>query len=108
MIDYHEIERYYLGVSMPVISRRGGKVAILGKEKPSLFYKIDDDHYADVNRKGVVAQIIREGKIVTFFYVLDEKSLRQVHHKSEILFASGPIKRRKFNPRDYTNPSNNK
>ena len=40
MIDYNELEKYYTGVAIPVITNVGGIFLELGDDIKTLFYKL--------------------------------------------------------------------
>lgn len=101
MIDYQQLDRFYTGISMPVIMNAGGMLLELGEDTPSLFYKLDDEHFADVNRKGVIAQVLKKGSIITSHYVLQEESIQPVRNRKEIVKSSRMVKRLQFNPSNY-------
>lgn len=74
---YKEQGNFYTGTIMPVVGNVGGIFLELGDEIQSVFYKIDDDHWFDVNRQ-IAVQIPREGSIVTSSYILIEESLKPI------------------------------
>lgn len=101
MIDYGELDKFYTGVAIPVITNAGGILLELGDDINTLFYKLDDDHYVDVNNKGV-AQVLRKGSVITSCYVVPEESLTQVKTKTEIVNNTSLVKRLTFKSSDYT------
>lgn len=100
MIDYNELEKYYTGVAIPVITNAGGIFLELGDDIKTLFYKLDEDHYVDVNNRGI-AQILRQGSVITSNYVVPEDSLAQVKAKRKINNNSSLVKRLTFKPSKY-------
>lgn len=101
MIDYNELDKFYTGIEMPVISNCGGMLLELGEDFKSLFYKIDDDHYADVNHKGRIVQVLRKGAVITSHYVVVEESLVQIKNKHDINKSSNLVKRLTFKKSNY-------
>lgn len=101
MIDYNELDRFYVGSEMPVIMNCGGILLELGEDINSLFYKLDEDFYADVNRQGRLVQVLRKGAVITSHYVLDENNIVQVISKREIKRNSSLVKRLTFKPTNY-------
>ena len=101
MIDYSDLDKFYIGVEMPVIMNCGGILLELGEDISSLFYKPSDNYYADVNHKGRVVQVLRTGAIITSNYVLDEDRLIQVKSKQEINDNCKFVKRLTFKATDY-------
>jgi len=101
MIDYNELDKFYTGIEMPVITNCGGIFLELGNDISSLFYKLDEVHYADVNHKGRVVQVLKEGTVITSNYVLVENSLVQVGNKHEINKNSNLAKRLTFKSSNY-------
>ena len=81
MIDYNELDRFYVGSEMPVIMNCGGIFLELGEDINSLFYKLDEDFYADVNHHGRLVQVLRKDAVITSHYVLDENNIVQVISK---------------------------
>lgn len=103
MIDYNELDKFYTGIEMVVISNCGGMFLELSEDIKSLFYKLDEDHYADVNRKGIVAQVLREGTIIKSPYVIQEDSLVQVSSKQQLNKNANLVKRLTFKKSNYAN-----
>ena len=101
MVDYSELDKYYIGISRPILTNVGGLFFELGDENHSLFYKIDENLFVDVNR-GALAQIKKENESFVGQYVLSEESLTKVETKKDITNNSSYIKRLKFNPSKYT------
>jgi len=101
MVDYKDLDKFYIGIEWPVIMNCGGIYCELGESCSALFYKISDDIYADVNNKGRIVQAFRKGTIVTSSYILDEESLVQVKNKQEIIKNSSFIKRMTFKSTNY-------
>ena len=101
MIDYKDLDKFYIGIEWPVIMNCGGIDCELGESGSALFYKISDDIYADVNNKGRIVQAFRKGIIVTSSYILDEESLVQVKNKQEIIKNSSFVKRMTFKSTNY-------
>lgn len=109
MIDYNELDKFYTGIENPVIQNCGGIFLELGEPVKSLFYKLDDDHYADVNRKGIIAQVLREGTVVKSHSVIQEDTLVQVSNKQELNKNANFVKRLTFKKSNYViNTLNNK
>lgn len=103
MIDYNELDKFYTGIENRVIQNCGGVFLQLDEPVKSLFYKLDDDHYADVNRKGIVAQVLREGAIIKSHYVIQEDSLVQVSSKQQLNKNANLVKRLTFKKSNYAN-----
>ena len=101
MINYNELDRFYIGSEMPVIANCGGIFLELGEDINSLFYKIDDDYYADVNHQGRLVQVLKTGAVITSHYVLDENNIVQVINKQELKKNSSLVKRLTFKPTSY-------
>lgn len=101
MINYNDIDKFYTGIEMPVIMNCGGMFLEVGENIDSLFYKINDDYYADVNHKGRLVQVLRMGTPITSSYVLEEDSLVPVKNKQEIIKNSDFVKRLTFKPINY-------
>ena len=101
MIDYNELDKFYVGIGNPVIQNCGGVFLTLGEPVKSLFYKLDDDHYEDVNRKGIVAQVLRDGIAVKSPYIVQEETLVQVSSKQELNKNANPVKRLTFKKSNY-------
>ena len=101
MIDYNDLDKFYTGIEMRVIMNCGGMPLELGEDISSLFYKINEDYYADVNHKGRIAQVLREDSIIRSHYVLAEDSLVQVKSKRDINKNSNFVKRLTFKPTNY-------
>ena len=102
MIDYNELDRFYIGTCIPVIANAGGGLLELGKDINTVFYKIDEDYYVDIN-SNIKAQIYRGDKAVNAKYIIPENSLTQVKTKRDITKNSSLIKRYKFNSSNYKN-----
>ena len=101
MINYGDLDKFYIGVEMPVIMNCGGMLLELGENINSLFYKLTDDYYADVNHKGRIAQVLREDSVIRSHYVLAEDSLVQIKSKRDINKNSNFVKRLTFKPTNY-------
>ena len=101
MIDYSELDKFYTGVAIPVLTNAGGMFLELGDDINTLFYKLNDDHYVDVNNKGI-AQVLRKGNIITSNYVVAEESLSQVKTKKEVANNTSLVKRLTFKSSNYT------
>lgn len=101
MIDYNELDKFYTGIENRVIQNCGGVFLQLDEPVKSLFYKLDDDHYADVNRKGIIAQVLRKGTAVKSPYVIEEDTLVQVSSKQELNKNANPVKRLTFKKSNY-------
>jgi len=101
MINYSNLDKFYTGIEMPVIMNCGGMLLELGENINSLFYKLTDDYYADVNHDGRVVQVLRKGAVITSNYVLDGDSLVQVKTKRELNKNSNFVKRLTFKPTNY-------
>ncbi len=101
MIDYSELDRYYTGTAIPVLANAGGMLLELGEDINTLFYKLDGDHYADVNNKRI-AEVLRRGSVITSHYVVLEDSLVQVGTKKDVTRNASLIRRLTFNPTDYS------
>ena len=101
MINYNELSKFYIAKQMIVIENDGGVILNFSNPFKSLFYKLDDNHYADVNRKGSVAQVLRRGTIVRYSRVIDEDSITPVTSAKEIKANSGFVKRLTFKPENY-------
>lgn len=101
MINYGDLDKFYIGVEMPVIMNCGGMLLELGENINSLFYKLTDDYYADVNHEGRVVQVLRKGAVIRSAYVLDEDSLIQVKSKRELNKNSNFVKILTFKPTNY-------
>lgn len=101
MIDYNELDRFYVGSAMPVIMNCGGIFLELREDINSLFYKLDDNYYADVNHQGRLVQVLRKGAVITSHYVLDENNIFQVKSKHELNKKSSLVKRLTFKPTNY-------
>jgi len=102
MIDYKDLDKFYVGVAMPVISNCGGLFMELGEDISSLFYKLNEDYYADVNHKGRIVQVLRKDAVITSKFVLDKESLAQVNSKRELNKNSHFVKRLMFKPTNYS------
>ncbi len=103
MIDYKNIGKFYIGVSMPIIMNAGGVLLELGEDNESLFYKLDDVRYADVNKKGRIAYAVRPNTPVPAeaHHIIDESTLVPASSKKDIILNSGPVKRLQFKPENY-------
>lgn len=101
MIDYNELDRFYTGVAIPVLANAGGILLELGDDINTLFYKLDDDHYVDINNKRI-AQVLRKGSIITSNYVVPEESLTQARTKKEITSNTSLVRRLTFKSSNYT------
>lgn len=101
MIDYNELDKFYIGVAIPVLTNAGGILLELGDDINTLFYKLDEDHYVDVNNKGI-AQVLRKGSVITSGYVVLEDSLTQVKTKKEVANNTSLVKRLTFKSSNYT------
>lgn len=101
MIDYNELDKFYTGVAFSVYVGENGGI-FLDKEYNTLFYKLDNEHYADVNHKGKVAKLLRREGIITSNYIVPEYSLQQVESIADVRYASGIVKRLRFKPSNYT------
>ncbi len=101
MIDYNELDKFYTGVAIPVLTNAGGIFLELGDDINTLFYKLDEDHYVDVNNKGI-AQVLRKGSVITSGYVVPEDSLTQVKTKKEVVNNTSLVKRLTFKSSNYT------
>ena len=101
MIDYSELDKFYTGTIIHVLTNAGGMFLELGDDIKTLFYKLDDEHYVDVNNK-VIAQVLRKESIITSNYVVPEKSLSQITTKKQITKNTSLIKRLTFKPSNYT------
>lgn len=101
MIDYNELDKFYMGIAIPVLTNAGGMFLELGEDINTLFYKLNDDYYADVNHKGRIAQVLRKKTIVTSSYIVPESSLTQVRTKEEINKHTNLVKRLTFKPSNY-------
>ena len=91
MIDYNNLDNYYTGVAIPVVTNVGGILYEFGDSIPTLFYKIDNDHYVDVNNK-VIAQVIRNGVPIRENYVVSEESLNKVSTKQQVISNTSLVK----------------
>ena len=100
MIDCNELDRYYTGTLIHVISNAGGILLELGEDIKTVFYKIDDNHYVDINNK-CIAQVVNKESVVTSKYIVPEESLVQVKTKKEINNNSYLIKRLLFDSSKY-------
>ncbi len=101
MINYNELDNYYIGIYMPVLYNVGGVFLRLGEPKESLFYKVDDYHYVDVNYPKISAYIIKRSVPLDIKYILSEDSLRKVDSKKELVNNTKLVKRLKFNSNLY-------
>ena len=101
MINYNELSNFYIADQMIVIENAGGIILSLSDPFKSLFYKLDDNHYADVNRKGSVAQVLRLGTAVIYSRVINESSITPVTSAKEIRDNSSFVKRLTFKPENY-------
>lgn len=101
MIDYSELNKFYVGTQFPVIMNCGGMLLELGEDVKSLFYKINDDHYADVNRRGIVVQALRKRAIIRANYVIQEDSLIQIDSKQKLNKNANLVKKLTFNKSNY-------
>ncbi len=96
MIGYAELDRFYTGTSARIIGNTGGIVLELGEDSDTLFYKIDDDYYYDVNSKHV-AQVLRTGCVITTKYLVIENTLVKVKNRKEVNNNAPLVKRITFN-----------
>ncbi len=101
MIDYNELDKFYTGVAIPVLSNAGGILLELGYDIDTLFYKLDENYYVDVNNKRI-AQVLRKGSVITSNYVVPEESLTQVKTKREVINNTSLVKRLTFKSSSYT------
>lgn len=101
MINYNELSNFYIAKQRIVLYNDGGTGFLLGELSKSLFYKLDDDSYADVNRKGSVAQVLRRGEPILSSCVILEASITPVTSAKEIRANSGFVKRLTFKPENY-------
>ncbi len=102
MIDYNKLDKFYTGVAIPVLTNAGGIFLELGDDITTLFYKLDEDHYVDVNSKRI-AQVLRKGSVITTCYVVPEDSLTQAKTKREVVNNTSLVKRLTFKSSNYTN-----
>lgn len=100
MIDYNNLDNYYTGVAIPVVTNVGGILYEFGDSIPTLFYKIDNDQYIDVNNK-VIAQVIRDGIPIRENYVVPVQSLSKVKTKQQDINNTSLVKRLTFKPSNY-------
>lgn len=101
MVDYNELEKYFKGKCSPVIMNCGGILLELGEDYETVFYKLCDGYYADVNNNGRVVQAIREGSPVLSHFILEENSLEPVKDVSDLNRNTYFIKRLTFTPSNY-------
>lgn len=101
MIDYSELDKFYTGTIIPVLTNVGGIFLELGDNINTLFYKLNEDQYVDINHKGIVAQVLRDGSIITSCYVVPENSLNQVKTKKEVTNNTSLVKRLTFKSSNY-------
>ena len=104
MINYDELDKYFTGICAPVIMNAGGVFLELGEDSSSLFYKIDEDYYADVNNPGIVAQRLGDNSIIRSNYVLFEETIAPVKSRNHLKDNSLLIRRLTFNPAKYKIP----
>ena len=51
MIDYNELDKFYTGVVIPVLTNTGKILLELGDDINTLFYKLAGSYYVDVNKQ---------------------------------------------------------
>ena len=100
MINYNELDKYYTGLGIPVEGNAGGVFLELGDDFRTLFYKLNDDLYIDVNN-GFLAQVMRKGTPVTLGELVDESSLTQVATRKDIKDNTSFVRRLTFDPSKY-------
>ena len=100
MIDYNNLDNYYTGISVAVDIDDGGIIYEFGDSVSTLFYKLDDDHYVDVNNNDI-QQVMRDGVPIRTNYVVIEKSLRKVKTKKQVKDNTSLVKRLTFKPSKY-------
>ena len=108
MINYDELDRYYVGTVTRIVGNCGGILLDLDTvDRKTVLYKLEDeeDCYVDVNT-GMKAQV-SNGKAVDsdVRLLINERSLRQVQNKGQIVLHSSFVKRRQFEPRKYAGKS---
>ncbi len=101
MINYDEINNYFTGLCAPVIMNAGGVFLELGEDISSLFYKLDENHYADVNHPGIVAQKLGTDSVITSRFVIFEDTIKPVTSKNTIHENTTLVRRLFFNPEKY-------
>lgn len=107
MINYDELDRFYTGVMMPITLNMGNALLELGDDINTLFYKIDEYYYLDVNRK-ILAQVVNnENSTIRTGFIIKESSLTPVKNKQEIIDSSSFIKRLTFKSSNVLKKFNN-
>ena len=100
MIDYNNLDNYYTGISVAVETDAGGILYEFGEVRNTLFFKLNENYYIDVN-SGNITQAIRDGVSIRSNYVVPQKSLRNVKTKKQVIDNTSFIKRLTFKPSKY-------
>lgn len=105
MINYNELEKFYVGTIADIVENNGGKFIEIDVKTmhETLLYKLDDYHYADVNNKGVIAFLRKDNVVIksSISTIIFKETLQQVKFKSEINSKSSLVKRLTFSPKNY-------
>ena len=101
MINYDELENFYIGLAYPVCANIGGVYLELAEGIKTILYKLDEDHYVDINNRKI-GEVLRKNKYFQSSFAIDEDGLIPVKTKWDIVKNTGFTKRISFNSSNYT------